>query len=113
MADTEENLGAVIKAARLLKKYTRKQLSEKIGISIRYLTDIENRGRKPSYDVFYNIIMELHIPLDAIFCYKSQRCDLEKGQLIRMIEQCDKNSLRVLYATASELLKNQHDEKGL
>lgn len=42
------NLGGVIKSVRLQKQLTRKQLAEKLHISQRYLTAIENEKQFPS-----------------------------------------------------------------
>ena len=90
--------------ARANKNCTREQLSEKTGISVRYLAAIENENRKPSFDVLYTIVRELGIATDTIFFPEMQRNLSNKEQLIRMINQCDEHSLRVLLATTTELL---------
>ena len=46
-----KNMGYILKQARLKMGYTRDQLSERVGISHRYLTAIENEERRPSYEV--------------------------------------------------------------
>ena len=51
MLYTADKLGEIIKTSRLKMGLTRDQLSEKIGISPRYLMSIEHEGKKPSYDV--------------------------------------------------------------
>lgn len=53
MAGIKNHLGApgeILKASRKAKNYTKEQVAERAKISIRYLTAIENEGRKPSYD---------------------------------------------------------------
>lgn len=102
------NLGVIIKTARLNKDYTREQLAEKIHISSRYLTSIENENKKPSYDILYKLVRELGIPADTIFFPEMKQNLSEKEQLVRMISQCDEHSLRVLFATTAALL----DRKG-
>ena len=108
MRKSKNNLGKIIKQARLNKQYTREQLAEKIRISSRYLTSIENEAKKPSYDILYKLIRELGIPADSIF-YPEMKLGLsEKDQLIHMISQCDEHNLRVLLKTTEALLKRNH-----
>lgn len=49
----EGMLGSVVKSARLRKQLTRKQLAEKLKISQRHLTAIENEEQKPSFDLLF------------------------------------------------------------
>ena len=59
MLYTADKLGEIIKTSRLKMGLTRDQLSEKIGISPRYLMSIEHEGKKPSYDVLFQLIRYL------------------------------------------------------
>jgi len=105
---SKNNLGNIIKQARLNKDYTREQLAEKIHISSRYLTSIENEDKKPSYDILYKLIRELGIPADSIF-YPEMKLNLsEKEQLIHMISQCDEHNLQVLLETTAALLRRNY-----
>ena len=60
-------LGGVVKAARRIKQITQLELSERLGITVRYLKAIENSGRKPSYDLLVRMVHELDIPADSVF----------------------------------------------
>ena len=108
MQKSKNNLGKIIKRARLNKMYTREQLAEKIRISSRYLTSIENENKKPSYDILYKLIRELGIPADSIFYPEMKLNFSEKEQLIHMVSQCDKHNLRVLLQATAALLKRNH-----
>lgn len=108
MQKNKNNLGNIIKRARLNKQYTREQLAEKIHISSRYLTSIENEDKKPSYDILYKLIRELGIPADSIFYPEMKLVLSEKEQLIHMISQCDDHNLRVLLETTAALLRRNH-----
>lgn len=44
--------GHILKEIRQKNGYTREQFSERIGISTRYLSAIENEQREPSYLIF-------------------------------------------------------------
>ena len=67
MLYTADKLGEIIKTSRLKMGLTRDQLSEKIGISPRYLMSIEHEGKKPSYDVLFQLIRYLTINANDIF----------------------------------------------
>ena len=60
-------LGYSIKRIRINKGYTREQLSERSGISVRHLTAIENEQKRPSYEVLYALIHALGVSADEIF----------------------------------------------
>lgn len=108
MQKSKNNLGSIIKTARQNKDYTREQLAEKINISSRYLTSIENEHKKPSYDILYKLIRELGIPADSIF-YPEMKLNLsKKEQLIHVISQCDEHNIEVLFSTVATLLKRNY-----
>ena len=67
MQEMTDKLGASIKIARLEKHLTQRQLADRLLISSRYLREIENSRRKPSYALLKRILQELDISLDAIF----------------------------------------------
>lgn len=105
MQKSKNNLGNIIKRARLNKNYTREQLAEKIHISSRYLTSIENENKKPSYDILYKLIRKLGIPADSIFYPEMKLNPSKKEQLVHIINQCDEHNIEVLFSTAATLLK--------
>lgn len=45
--------GQAIKAARMAKGESRKNVSDDMNISPRYLANIENKGQQPSLQIFY------------------------------------------------------------
>jgi len=65
--NTTDNLGGVIKSARIAKKFTQKELAARLDISMRYLKSIENSGQKPSYKLLKSIVAILNIPADMVF----------------------------------------------
>jgi len=65
--NTTDNLGGVIKSARIAKKFTQKELAARLDISMRYLKSIENSGQKPSYKLLKSIVATLNIPADMVF----------------------------------------------
>ena len=65
--NTTDNLGGVIKSARIAKKLTQKELSARLDISMRYLKAIENSGQKPSYKLLKSIVTILDISAEMVF----------------------------------------------
>jgi len=56
------NLGSVVKSARLEKHMTQRQLAERLSISTHYLMSIENKQQIPSSELLFCVIRELDIP---------------------------------------------------
>lgn len=102
-----DTFGDVIKTARQNKSITIESLAEKIGVTERYLYRLENEGKKPAYDVLFNIIRELSIDPDLIFYPEKAQMQEETDSLIRMLYQCDKRSLSIVAATLKAALENQ------
>ena len=107
MPDLSNQLGSILKNARKSRKLTRDQLSEKIHISYRYLTAIENENKKPSYDVLFKLIRELGISANEIFYPESQSNETQKDLLILLLNQCGTYELDVVTATVKALLKRK------
>ena len=96
--------GAVIKSARQEADITMDKLSERVGITERYLYRIENEGQKPSYDILYKLIRETAMDPRIIFYPELAEMDDEVGELIRMLCSCDRRSLEVIKVTIRALV---------
>jgi transcriptional regulator with XRE-family HTH domain len=103
MQKEQNHLGGVIKAARTNKHLTRNQLANALGISARHLLSIENENQKPSYDVLFSIIRELHIPADLIFYPELGYEQTEKLRLLFL--QCDEKEIAALYTALQALME--------
>jgi transcriptional regulator with XRE-family HTH domain len=60
-------IGKAIKKARIEQGMTQTQLSEKVGINMRYLQAIENDGQNVGFDIFYKLVTFFNISVDAYF----------------------------------------------
>lgn len=107
MHNKPETLGDIVKFARERSEYTVEELAEKVGISERYLYKIENEGKKPSYDVLYQLIRILSIPSDLIFYPEKTINDIELESIIRSFCNCDKKSIEFTKAIIKMLLGSQ------
>lgn len=59
-------IGAQIREARLMKKFTQETLAEKADIGVTYLSDIERGVKFPSLTIFIKIIEALDVSADFI-----------------------------------------------
>lgn len=80
-----EMLGTVIKEARQRSGLTMGEISDRIGITPRYLYLIKNEGKKPSFNILYALIRELSIAPDLIFYPEKPVKDVEGEELIRKL----------------------------
>ena len=48
--------GQAIKAARMERKESRKDVCDAMNLSPRYLANIENKGQQPSLQIFYELV---------------------------------------------------------
>lgn len=104
MPTIQDTLGSTVKAARKDREMTIEDLAERLGISVRYLCRIENKGQKPSYDVLFRIIRELSIEPDLIFYPEKTSKNSEIEDLIRMLYNCDEDLLEVIKATVKAII---------
>ena len=66
---------------------------------------IEHEGKKPSYDVLFQLIRYLTINANDIFFPESIADTNEERKLLdQMIKLCDKYEINVILATAKALL---------
>lgn len=103
------HLGSVVKSARLQKQLTRKQLAEKLRVSQRHLTAIENEQKQPSYNLLFMLVRELQIPSDMIFYPERQKNYKELDWLQDLLKQCDSKDLNIVISTVKSLLDNKAD----
>lgn len=89
-------LSSVIKSARQRSGLTVEALSEKTGISERYIYRIENEEKKPKFDVLLLLIRALGISADLIFYPEKPVKDSRIEDLVRMLYNCDERSLDII-----------------
>lgn len=98
------SFGMAVKEARTNGKITRDQLAEKLGISVRHLAQIENKGQHPSFQVFYELATMFNISVDQYFYLnRNQGYTTKQRQVISIVEQMADDDLDVVNATAIAL----------
>jgi len=104
--------GQAIKKARTDKKLTREQLGGILGITPRYLVDIENEGQHPSLQVLYTLVTLFDISVDQfIFPDKNADTTTQRRQLDSLLNCIDDNGLRIITATAKEIKEVENEGK--
>ena len=104
-----DNLGAVVKNARIHKGLSQEQLAEQLDCSVRHIMGIENESKKPSYERLYQLIRILDISADDIFYPERFSSDNEKSHLIEnitdMLYRCDIHDITIIKAAVTKALE--------
>ena len=104
--------GQAIKAARTERKESRKDVSDAMNISPRYLTNIENKGQQPSLQIFYELVTRYNISVDQFFFPgKSVDKSTQRRQLDTLLDGISDKGLRIVTATAKEVAEVEQEDK--
>ena len=101
-----------MKAARLDRQLTQKELAERLSISPHYLISIENKKQIPSSDLLFQIIRELNLSADTIFYpEKGSECELVR-KLHILLEEFEEHDIERVIAILQVLLRAKCAEGG-
>ena len=99
--------GAAIKAARK----ERKQVSDEMYISPRYLANIENKGQHPSLQIFYELVARYNISVDQFFFPDNEaEKSTQRRQLDTLLDNMSDAGLRIVAATAKEVVEVESEK---
>jgi transcriptional regulator with XRE-family HTH domain len=83
--------GVILRLFRNKKQITLLQLSQMTGLSLSYLSTIENNLRKPNIDVLSTICQALGVPLEVVLILASDSDDpFVKNHLLPLIQSISK-----------------------
>ena len=99
------------KAARDKSDLTVEELTNRVGITERYLYRIENEGKVPTFEVLKKIVRELAIDGNFIFYPEKSTKDSVIEDLVRMLYSCDDRSLKIIRATVKAALESQTENE--
>jgi transcriptional regulator with XRE-family HTH domain len=85
----EVSLCLAVKSARLEKDITSAELAKKLHITPRHLGTIENSRKKPSFELLFHMVHELHITEDRFFYPETEHDHLELEEIILSLCQGD------------------------
>ena len=95
--------GEAIKAARTGRKESRKQVSDEMYISPRYLANIENKGQHPSLQIFFELMLRYKKSVDQFLLDTPTQKDTKRRQLDALLDDMSDNGIRIVTATAREI----------
>ena len=102
-----DKLGERIRIAREERSYTRAQISERSGISERYLIAIENEGNIPKVPVLNDLLHSLGRSADALFYPDKTEDDSELDTLVRLFQICDARERKIVLSLLNSLIDSR------
>lgn len=105
--------GQAIKAARMAKGESRKNVSDDMNISPRYLANIENKGQQPSLQIFYELVTRYHISVDQFF-FPNETADktTRRRQLDTLLDDLSEGGLHIVTETAKAVIDTEKQKCG-
>ena len=104
--------GQAIKEARKAKGQSRKQVSDEMNISPRYLANIENKGQHPSLQIFYELVTRFDVSVDQFFFpNKDAEKPTQRRQLDTLVDSMDGKGLKILTATARGIREAETEDE--
>lgn len=103
-------LGNAVKSARLKMGLTQMELAERIGVSMRTITDLETYRANPQFDTLYQIIRYLNLPVTEFF-YPEKKNNKLLEILTEELSDYTEEELRIALCTLKGLHKGLHPEK--
>lgn len=107
--DITDKLGERLKAAREERGYTREQLSERSGVSERYIIAIENEGSIPKIPVLNDLLRGLGLSADFIFYPENDFDDPQLTQLVRLFYACNERERKIVMDLINSLLDSREN----
>ena len=105
--------GQAIKAARMAKGESRKNVSDDMNISPRYLANMENKGQQPSLQIFYELVTRYHISVDQFF-FPNETADktTRRRQLDTLLDDLSEGGLHIVTETAKAVIDTEKNICG-
>ena len=101
----DKELGFRLKKARLDQKLTYDELSEKSGVSSRYIKEIENHGNVPSLEKLGQLIRALHISADPFFYPAVPSDKLDYQRLLVYLSECSADQITTILVLVEAYLR--------
>lgn len=74
-------------------------------LSPRYLANIENKGQHPSLQIFFELMLRYDISVDQFLLDKPTGKNTQRRQLDTMLDRMSDNGLKIVTATAKEIME--------
>ncbi len=99
-------IGKRIRELRTKQDITQQALAQKAGITIQFLSNVENANAKASLATIVKIANALETGVDALLCDNLLECrPVFEGQLATLLANCSEYELRLILAQAKGLME--------
>lgn len=97
--------GRAVKAERKKSNFTREEIAEQVGISVRYLAEIENTGHLPSLRVFYKLVRLFNLSADQfLFPEKPANITSKRRAIDAKLDELSDDELHLVEGTITAIL---------
>lgn len=104
---SENVLGSEIRAARISANMTQEILAEKMGVTPTHIKHIESGHRKPSVELLFALVKELHISLDKLLSTAKENTEsYSYKRCVELIGKCTDRQIGFIIAVIENLLKS-------
>ena len=101
-----EAIGKRIRESRARQDITQQTLAQKAGITVQFLSNVENANAKASLSTMVKIANALETGIDALLCDNLFECrPIFEGQLANLVANCSDYELRLILAQAKGLIE--------
>lgn len=104
--DLKEMIGSRIQEIRTKKGITQDQLSEKVGISPKYLSSIERGKENPTLKTILSLADSLGVKPDEFFIHlEIEDPEERKSMIIHILDEADDEQLKLAFRVLSAIIK--------
>jgi len=102
--------GSAIKAARTGRKESQKKVCDEMYLSSRYLANIENKGQRPSLQIFFELMLRYNISVDQFLLKQTTGKNTQHRQLDALLDGVSEKGLQIVAATAKEIAEIEQEQ---
>lgn len=112
MQDFSRPFGDAVRAARIERGYTQKQLAEKIDVDERTISSIEKYEANTTMEILYPLIRVLRIDSREIFNPELGRESKAHYQLRLLLDKCNETEAAALLSVCETVLSVMRSKDG-
>lgn len=109
-------MGKRIRAQRESLGFTREKLAEKMGVSSKFIADLENGAKGIILKKFYTLVQILDVSADYILAGKNPEQDQERLNrqegILEQLKNCDNDQLECMEAITKYFVKSHKTDQG-
>ena len=103
--DLKEMIGSRIREIRNKKGITQDQLSEKVGVSSKYLSSIERGKENPTLNTILKLAQSLDVMPNEFFTHlEIEDPAKRKSMIIEILDKADEDKLKLAYKVLSAMI---------